>query len=505
MSNERENPMRLLLAVDSPRQQTLRLTWNFPLLLAGRKQTGVQGDTVEATLHQLVPSGRSIFSIALPSLENHNIEISVEASEASGDSPTTVVWVVVDDKAKFASGQIILLSTEAVNQLSGLQPKNLHSPLGEASETGQMLDAALGSLLTSQNTTTDMDFDVAVELEPDYSIVASKKVAIEANGDIEKFVDRDVWYATNRTADGDGAYGTTFGNDISEDISYGCSKVRVPIWHRPIGALKSPLWRRLFYGEDSVRLLNTVVLSPEEYWLDIEQYYGDSSEEEHALLFLHGYNTTFNEAMLRAAQISVDLEFDGAVFAYSWPSMAQKRNYLADRDRISTSLASFRSFLVRLAKAVGPKRLHVLAHSMGNQALTGALDSLSVGHAGLSLGNILMCAPDVGATHFAAMADQVRSQSRRTTIYVSHRDHVLEVSGSLNAQQRLGFGPPYFVHDGIDTIASGHIKTDQLGHAYAFSTKEILADMHSVLASDTDAANRLGLYLHRAGYWVMRG
>src|SRR4029079_11064047 len=44
------------------------------------------------------------------------------------------------------------------------------------------------------------------------------------------------------------------------------------------------------------------------------------SFKDHAIVFVHGYNTSFDNALYRTAQIAYDLHFDGAPFVYSWPS-----------------------------------------------------------------------------------------------------------------------------------------------------------------------------------------
>jgi esterase/lipase superfamily enzyme len=38
-----------------------------------------------------------------------------------------------------------------------------------------------------------------------------------------------------------------------------------------------------------------------------------------ALIFVHGYNMSFDNAARRAAQIAYDINFDGATFLFSWP------------------------------------------------------------------------------------------------------------------------------------------------------------------------------------------
>ena len=56
--------------------------------------------------------------------------------------------------------------------------------------------------------------------------------------------------------------------------------------------------------------------------------------KDHALVFVHGFNTTFDNALFRTAQIAYDLKFDGAPFVYSWPSQGQVgfQDYSYDRE-----------------------------------------------------------------------------------------------------------------------------------------------------------------------------
>ena len=54
---------------------------------------------------------------------------------------------------------------------------------------------------------------------------------------------------------------------------------------------------------------------------------------DQALLFVHGYNVTFESALYRTAQIAFDLEFDGVPFLFSWPSKGDFQSYRADLDR----------------------------------------------------------------------------------------------------------------------------------------------------------------------------
>jgi esterase/lipase superfamily enzyme len=44
------------------------------------------------------------------------------------------------------------------------------------------------------------------------------------------------------------------------------------------------------------------------------------SNPDEALVFIHGFNNSFEDALRRAGQLAYDLRFDGPVFAFSWSS-----------------------------------------------------------------------------------------------------------------------------------------------------------------------------------------
>ena len=59
-----------------------------------------------------------------------------------------------------------------------------------------------------------------------------------------------------------------------------------------------------------------------------------SSYKDHALVFVHGFNTSFEHALYRTAQIAYNIKFDGAPFLYSWPSKGalSSQDYSYDRE-----------------------------------------------------------------------------------------------------------------------------------------------------------------------------
>ncbi|MEO0792075.1 MAG: tetratricopeptide repeat protein, partial [Pseudomonadota bacterium] len=96
-----------------------------------------------------------------------------------------------------------------------------------------------------------------------------------------------------------------------------------------------------------------------------------------ALIFVHGFNVDFDEAVKRLSQVAFDLEFDGALVAFSWPSLGSSVRYLGDRRRADASVDQLIAFLDQVSADLPDVTFHVMAHSMGNRILTRALHKIA--------------------------------------------------------------------------------------------------------------------------------
>jgi pimeloyl-ACP methyl ester carboxylesterase len=100
-------------------------------------------------------------------------------------------------------------------------------------------------------------------------------------------------------------------------------------------------------------------------------------EQPHALCFLHGFNVTFADAAIRAAQIGYDLKVPGATAFFSWPSRGSVAAYPVDEASIEASERAITDFLVDFTAHCGAEKVHVIAHSMGNRGLLRALQRIA--------------------------------------------------------------------------------------------------------------------------------
>jgi esterase/lipase superfamily enzyme len=148
------------------------------------------------------------------------------------------------------------------------------------------------------------------------------------------------------------------------------------------------------------------------------------------LVFVHGFNVSFDAAIKRAAQLRRDLNFDGPVAVFSWPSQGSVLRYGTDRQSADASVARLYEFLGKVADATGAKKIHVVAHSMGNRVLLPALVKVadaSNGDLRVRLGEIVLAAPAVPEAEFNQWLDDIVGQGvGHITLYASQVDRALE-------------------------------------------------------------------------------
>ncbi len=213
------------------------------------------------------------------------------------------------------------------------------------------------------------------------------------------------------------------------------------------------------------------------------------------LLFVHGFNVKFDEALVRAAQLSNDLSrndaYDvGIPVLYSWPSAGEVsiEEYRADRDRSINSAPYLEEFLDLITEDLDVSRINIVAHSMGNRVLTKALEDYArdylVRHERDDLEfRILLVAADVERDVFAAANGVFDNLDANVTIYTSDTDRALYASNILNKAKRLGetdTDKPYIRNaQNYQTIDATAVTTQLFGtgHNYYSDNPTILWDM----------------------------
>ncbi len=195
------------------------------------------------------------------------------------------------------------------------------------------------------------------------------------------------------------------------------------------------------------------------------------SRHREIFVLIHGYNTAFDAGIERTAQLAVDLEVDGAAVFYSWPSAGSLFSYKSDRQQITDeAVKDLEDFLLILAEKTGADRISIVAHSMGNEFLTHALDKLADDRPGEKLFNeVVFASPDVDADEFIDRVSGISTLADDFTLYASSKDRALQVSRRFNGTgRRAGESDEPVLLPDLNTIDTSAVSDGGLGHSDIF-------------------------------------
>ena len=160
------------------------------------------------------------------------------------------------------------------------------------------------------------------------------------------------------------------------------------------------------------------------------------------LVFVHGYNTLYQESVYRFAQIIHDSGFTGTAVLFAWPSRGKAPLYLADRESTNYSRDYFEQVLTQISAIPDVKRVNILAHSMGNWLAVETLRQAKMkGHGdfGGKLNDVVLASPDIDVNVFRTQLDVIGRLRQPITILVSGDDKVLSLASTLaGGVQRVG-------------------------------------------------------------------
>ena len=148
-------------------------------------------------------------------------------------------------------------------------------------------------------------------------------------------------------------------------------------------------------------------------------------------------------------------------------------------------------FVTAIAKHSQARRVHLIAHSMGNRVVAGALRRLAYNKATAPHFNqVILTAPDIDAETFkVSIAPRITSIAERFTIYASSDDLALRTAARINSwgDPRLGQAGddlmtfPNFPT--IDVVDASDVDTSlfSTNHSYFAESQSVLADLKRTL------------------------
>jgi esterase/lipase superfamily enzyme len=158
------------------------------------------------------------------------------------------------------------------------------------------------------------------------------------------------------------------------------------------------------------------------------------------LVFVHGFNNRFDEAVFRFAQVVHDSKSQAVPVLFTWPSRGEValRAYTYDRESANYSRDALEELLVTLSRDRNVAEINVVAHSMGNWITLEALRARSIERASApkrayvdKIKNVLLVAPDVDVDVFRSQIRRMGPYRPHIEMFVSRDDTALDVSRVL--------------------------------------------------------------------------
>ena len=261
--------------------------------------------------------------------------------------------------------------------------------------------------------------------------------------------------------------------------------VSVPPDHQP-GVIEAPT-----FGKPSIKrhftLTNARALTPERFTSELGSHIsGRVGGDRDILLYVHGFNTSLDDARLRLTQIAVDASFGGVPVLFTWPSESGVFSYVSAKERATASRDALQGLIRDLAAIPGVGRVHVLAHSMGSWLAMEALrENAIAGYPDLDgkLGDVMLAAPDIDLAVFRQQMARLGSAAR-VSIFVSRDDRALSLSSRLAGDRpRVGAMDPKNTQDAADLRKLGVRVYDLSGISNGFIGHAAYADAPAVIRS----------------------
>jgi esterase/lipase superfamily enzyme len=323
---------------------------------------------------------------------------------------------------------------------------------------------------------------------------------VQRSADGKVWIDPDrrlvrVWFASDRQPVQFDDVVERFHSEESADcITYGVCNVFIPESHKP-GSTGTAWWRRWIRleADDSLQVHGIHALPRDVFWAGLANKLHTwwNPGQRNLFVVIHGFNVSFEEAAIRAAQIGYDLKLPGEMAFYSWPSHGSSAAYSADEATITASVPHIAQFLHELSERSGAERIHLFIHSMGNRGFLSALQDLVADRRPyLRLGQVFFCAPDEDVRTFRNKVNKYPHEFERRTLLVSPDDQAVFLSQWKHRYSRVGYVPPVTVVDGIETIEVGGFRLLDLGHGYFASAGPVIQDIREAIETGKPASER---------------
>ncbi|MCO5164022.1 MAG: alpha/beta fold hydrolase [Mesorhizobium sp.] len=161
-----------------------------------------------------------------------------------------------------------------------------------------------------------------------------------------------------------------------------------------------------------------------------------------ALIYVHGYNYSFQESLFQVAKIVANGKLTETPILFSWPSAGSVTGYVADKDAAIYARDDLVKLLGDLKKHRAKSRVTLFGHSMGAWLVVEALRQLKIsGRDDIlqRIDQVVLAAPDIDVDLFKRQVESIGSLVRPIVVLNSTDDRVLAISSRIGGSRvRIG-------------------------------------------------------------------
>ncbi|MEP4147637.1 MAG: alpha/beta fold hydrolase [Halioglobus sp.] len=249
------------------------------------------------------------------------------------------------------------------------------------------------------------------------------------------------FFITNRqTRNAAGDVGDRYSNERHRNLDFGRFDTEI-MPSLGLGMLIDPTsWLQ----DEEIELKRVETRSREDF---VSELSDQASASKHGAVYilLHGYREAHESALRKTAFVGHVLDVDAPIVVFDWPGDqgGSPRGYRRAHRIASESAAELADTIEMIVNEVRPKKIWLLANSMGGQVVVDAFGRLyenaDFADNDTEIDHVVLTAPDVDHEQFNALfKKQLAALAQQLTVYVSSNDRALLVSRIINRGTRLG-------------------------------------------------------------------
>ncbi|MBZ9655999.1 alpha/beta hydrolase [Phyllobacterium lublinensis] len=230
--------------------------------------------------------------------------------------------------------------------------------------------------------------------------------------------------------------GVFFTGERGSDLSLANVVVSIPPNRRP-GTIQ---WPRRLPGDPERSFVTTAVDTINVG--DIRTWYrSHATSGRRVLIFVHGFNTRFEDAVFRFAQIVHDSRAEVTPVLFTWPSRGALLDYNYDRESTNFSRSELGYVIQQAVKSPDVSEITIVAHSMGSWPVMEALRDMAMQDRRISpkITDVVLASPDLDIDVFRKQLIDIGQDRPHISIFVSANDRALRLSRLISGQMtRVG-------------------------------------------------------------------